>query len=347
MKGPFSGIRNALKKIRILFFVLLQILLVAIPCYKWVVATTPKGQIANLCGFIVAIVVVIFNIVIECIQERKKKKQTKKVKKKVRKILKIISRVITLAFLIVQFFFTETPHPVVSYTLIGAVLAVIGDIIYLIASFTKKTLRDGVKEDTERLISTVKAKCKSAIDWVRGRLPKKKTKQKEPEAISGPKEVKPTPVKKKIFPLHHETPVAEAPKPIIQETELSPKKRFSFPPFFKKKTEDVAEETAEEVCEALPAPEVEEAEAPVPAKRKNPLLAFLPKKKASEGEPEAETTVTEEIAEALPAPEVEEAEVPAPEKKKNPLLAFLPKKKGKAPEDVHTEEGAPEETLIK
>ncbi|MBR2612393.1 MAG: hypothetical protein IKC72_04915 [Clostridia bacterium] len=381
-----------------MFFILLQILLVAIPAYRWLVATTPKEQITHLCSFAIAIVIVIFNIIIECIQERKKKKQAKKAKKKVRKGLKIASHVLTLAFLIVQFFFTETPHPAISFSLIIAAIIVIGDIIYLLISFAKKALADGIKEDAERLTSTVKAKGKSAIQWVGARLPGKKKKQEEPEAIPGPKQVQPTPVKKKTFPLHHEAPVTEAPEPIIQQTERSPKKRFSFPPFFKKKPEVVAEEMAEEVCEALPAPEVEEveapapekkknplltllskkkanedepeaeatvaeeiaealpapeveeAEAPAPEKKKNPLLALLPKKKASEGEPEAEATVAEEIAEALPAPEaeeVEEAEAPAPAKKKNPLLAFLPKKKGKVPEEVHTEEGVSEETLIK
>ena len=333
-----------------MFFILLQILLVAIPAYRWLVATTPKEQITHLCSFAIAIVIVIFNIIIECIQERKKKKQAKKAKKKVRKGLKIASHVLTLAFLIVQFFFTETPHPAISFSLIIAAIIVIGDIIYLLVSFAKKALADGIKEDAERLTSTVKAKGKSAIQWVGARLPGKKKKQEEPEAIPGPKQVQPTPVKKKTFPLHHEAPVTEAPEPIIQQTERSPKKRFSFPPFFKKKPEVVAEEMAEEVCEALPAPEVEEVEAPAPEKKKNPLLTLLSKKKANEDEPEAEATVAEEIAEALPAPEaeeVEEAEAPAPAKKKNPLLAFLPKKKGKVPEEVHTEEGVSEETLIK
>ena len=77
----------------------------------------------------------------------------------------------------------------------------------------------------------------------------------------------------------------------------------------------------------------------MPKKRTNETVAeALPSP-----EEEQEQTIAEAIAEALPAPEVE---APAPEKKKKSLLTFLPKK-GKVPEDAHTEEGAPEETLVK
>lgn len=289
IKEAFTRTGKALKHIRILLFTLSQIVMVLYPLIGWLTATDEGTKAKKLFLLIIAGVLLVFNIIIEIIKEPKKKKQTKKVRKQVKKILKFVSNIATIVVLSVLYTSSEETKLLLPLTI--ALIVSITSGILLLIEYILKAIWGNLKADVSEQVDTTKGRIKGFFS--------RKKKQEEPDVISGPKEVKPTPVKKKIFPLHHETPVAEAPKPIIQETELSPKKRFSFPSIFKKRTEGLAE------------------------------------------------PVIEEVAETLPAPEVEEVEAPAPEKKKNPLLAFLPKKKGKVPEDMHTEEGVSEETLIK